>query len=68
MVSQRDNFFPTDFEFKTDDGLMLAFGLTAYDDDYESIEDATYGALKAYYKTWGQADQPGVGWEEIPTT
>lgn len=47
---------------------MLAFGLTAYDENYESIEDATYGTLKAYYKTWGQADQPGVGWEEIPTT
>ena len=39
MVSSRDAYFDTDFEFTTDDGLMIAFGLTAYDDNYEPIED-----------------------------
>ena len=60
MVSQRDSFFDTDFEFDTNNGLMIAFGLTAYDDNLESIEDSDYGQIKAYYKTWGMKDQPGV--------
>ena len=47
---------------------MLAFGITAYDDDFENIEDSDYGELKAYYKTWGFEDQPGVDFVEIPTT
>ena len=32
---------------------MIAFGLTAYGNEQNSIEDASYGKLKAYYKTWG---------------
>jgi len=33
MVSVRDSFYDSDFEFTTDDGLMIAFGITAYDDN-----------------------------------
>ena len=46
---------------------MIAFGLTAYDENYESIEDDDYGTLKAFYKTWGMADAPGVEFTEIPS-
>ena len=61
MVSSRDSFFTTDFTYS--EGLMYAFGLTAYDDNPDPIEDPTYGVLKAYYKSWGLiADQRGVHW------
>ena len=33
MVSLRDSYFDTDYEFTTDDGLMMAFALTYYDDN-----------------------------------
>ena len=46
---------------------MLAFGITAYDDNYENIEDADYGDLKAYYKTWGFEDAPGERYTEVVT-
>ena len=67
QVSTQDNFFETDFEFTTEDGLMIAFGITAYDDNYESIEDADYGDLKAFYKTWGFEDAPNEQFIEIET-
>ena len=67
MVSLRDNFFPTDFEATGDDGLMLAFGITTYDEDYDLVDEPDYGELKAYYKTWGLKDAPGVEFTEIPT-
>ena len=53
MVSVREAYYDTDHEFTQDDDLMFAFGLTAYDSNQEPIEDAQYGILKAYYKTWG---------------
>ena len=68
MMSLRDNFFPTNFEMTADDGLMLAFGITTYDEDYELVDEPDYGELKAYYKTWGLKDAPGVEFTEIPTT
>lgn len=67
MISTKDSYFSTDDEFTTEDGLMIAFTITAYDSEQESIEDPTYGNLKAYYKTWGIADQvQSEGFEEIP--
>lgn len=47
---------------------MLAFGLTGFDEEYGSIEDSDYGEVKAYYKTWGMVDAPGVEFVEIPTS
>ena len=32
---------------------MYAFGLTAYDSYQESIEDPSFGVVKAYYESWG---------------
>ena len=31
MVSSRDSYFGPEFEFTTENGLMMAFGITAYD-------------------------------------
>ena len=56
MVSVRDSHFDSSYEFTSDEGMMLAFGLTAYDDNQEPIEDAQYGTLQAYYKSWGLID------------
>ena len=48
---------------------MIAFGLTAYDNDFEVTEDATYGQLKAYYKSWGDEENDlQIVWQEIPTS
>ena len=33
--------------------MWYAFGITAYDDNPEIIEDPSIGVLNAYYKTWG---------------
>lgn len=66
MISSRDAFFDTDFEFSED--LMYAFGITAYDSNREPIEDPSYGVLKPYYKSWGiKAGIGGVDWEPLPT-
>ena len=68
MVSLRDSYIDDDFVFSTDEGLMIAFGLTAYDNEQKSIEDASYGRLKAYYKTWGLIDKDhDVRFEEVPS-
>ena len=40
MVSTRDSFYSTDHEFTTDEGFQFAFGITAFDDVQEPIEDA----------------------------
>ena len=58
--------YSTDDEFTTeDDGIMIAFGLTAYDSNREPIDDPTYGTLKAYYKTWGLKEEGGVHFEPL---
>ena len=68
MVSVRDSFYDTDFEFSSDEGLMIAAGLTAYDDNQEPIEDPSYGLLKAYYKIWGlpEAGEQSIAYNELP--
>ena len=51
MMSERDSYF--DQDFKTDNDMWYAFGITAYDSNPEIIEDPSIGVLNAYYKTWG---------------
>ena len=66
MISSRDAFFTSDFVYSKD--LMYAFGITAYDNNREPIEDATYGILKPYYKSWGlKGTRDGIDWEPLPT-
>ena len=60
--------FTQDEEFTSEvDGIMFAFGITAYDSNQEIIEDPTYGTLNAYYKTWGLGE-PGVNFEPLLTS
>ena len=66
MLSHRDAYFSSDFVWSKD--LMYAFGISAYDNDPEPIEDPSYGVVKPYYKSWGLIkDVRGVHWQEIPT-
>ena len=67
MVSTRDAYFDTDYEFNTDSGLQIAFAITAYDSNREPIEQPEYGELKAYYKSWGIMDTNDVHFEELQT-
>ena len=39
MVSERLSYYDTNHEFSTNDGLAIAFGVTAYDSNAEPIED-----------------------------
>ena len=68
MVSERDSYFDESFSFTTDDGLMLAFALTAYDENYDMIDEPDYGEIKAYYKTWGLEGAEFIQFTEIPTS
>lgn len=65
MTSVRDNYFESTDEFTTKEGLFIAFALSDYTDDTEPIEDASYGQLKAYYKTWGLDENQGVNFEPL---
>ena len=71
MVSTQDSFFGPEYEFSTqNDGLMLAFALTNYENDQEPIEEEQYGTLKAYYKYWGLIGDKyePIRWESVPIT
>ena len=43
MVSNRDAYFDTDYEFSTETGLQVAFAITAYDSNQNPIEEPEYG-------------------------
>ena len=45
----------------------IAFGITRYDGNKESIEDPDYGTMKAYYRHWGIVDNLAVYVDEVPT-
>ena len=69
MFSTQDSFFGSEYEFSTqNDGLMLAFALTDFDNNQEPIEDEQYGTVRAYYKHWGLNGQEygPVKWESLP--
>ena len=67
MVTVRDSYFDSDFELNTEEqGFMVAFGLSAFDDETEDIEDYSYGRLKGVYKSWGHEDSQGIETKEIP--
>lgn len=45
----KSNYFSSDFEYDSRDGWRIAFGFTAYDDEYDPASfDETYGTLSAY--------------------
>ena len=55
-----DSHFPSEYEFNLDKDIQgdkasnfnIAFGLTAYDDNYEAIDDPRYAVLKARLVSW----------------
>ena len=54
MESHRESYYTTDHVF--DGNMMFAFGLTAYDNEQEIIEDPSIGILRPYYISWGLSD------------
>ena len=48
-----DDVFPDDIENLQHDNFQLAFGITAYDGDTESVEDPRYGRILSRYYSWG---------------
>ena len=65
MFSARESFFDSNYEYSGN--LAVAFGITAYDNNPEIIEDPSYGVLSPYYKTWGFNNYGGVDWEALKT-
>ena len=58
-----DEVFPDDVENLQHNNFQLAFGITAYDGDTESVEDPRYGRIFARYYAWGL----GVKFQDIET-
>ena len=58
-----DNYFGSEYE--TDNNLMYAFGITAYDSNPEPIEDPSIGTIKPYYKSW-KNEVRDILWTPIP--
>ena len=48
-----DSHFDPSFVFGHEQGFNFAFGLTEYSNSPESIDNASYGSLKAYQYYWG---------------
>ena len=49
IESKEDSFFDSDYIWSSQDGMQFAFGITAYDDNEEAIEDLDYGQVVARY-------------------
>jgi hypothetical protein len=62
-------------ELEYDDSVILsdhmnfnvAFAITYYDGDLESIENPNIGRMKAIYREWGLGDYSGILETELPT-
>ena len=53
-TNEVDSYFDAFYEFSLDKkpGLQIAFGLTAYDGNYEPIDDPTYVTVKSRIRSW----------------
>ena len=63
MISNREAYFDMDYKFSK--GMAFAYGLTAYDDNEEPIEDPSIGILKPYFKSWGLIEGHGTTFTPI---
>ena len=52
-----DDVFPVDIEDMQYDNFQIAFGITAYDGNPESVEDPRYGRMIARYDSWGLGER-----------
>ena len=67
MLSSREAFYDEEFVFDGDGRLTFAFGITAYDNEAENIEDPSYGTIKVFNRNWGlKSDQIGTSFDELP--
>ena len=41
---------------KRSNGFEIAFGFTAYDDNYEMLHEPDYGEIKVFMKSWSSSD------------
>ena len=64
LFSSKDSHFNSSYEF--DGGLQVAFAVSAYDAERESIEDPSIGVMKPFFKMWG-FDGGSTKFKEIPT-
>ena len=67
MVSEKENAFDEDHILTDDMNFNVAFAITYYDGNPNSIEDPDIGEMKAYYRQYGFKDMKGVKNVEIPT-
>lgn len=49
-----DSYFDDTYEFESDKlpGLQIAFGLTAYDSNYNLLNETEYAQVKARMRSW----------------
>jgi len=60
-----EGYFGPDFEYGTEEGWHVAFGLTAYDSSSDPTPfDKSFGELGAFLKIWGEKDEDG---NSVPT-
>ena len=70
MKFELENFYDMRDAFGSENGFLLAAGVTDYSSNEESIEDPEIGTIKLIKKTWDSTDLDGEGallFEEIPT-
>ena len=60
IQSYQNNYYNDTFVYSSDAGLKFAFGVTAYDNNRENIEDPDYGVVKAKVNSWGLSDSNEV--------
>ena len=53
MTSVSDSYFTADDAFTSEEGFELAYGITAFDNIQEPIDDPRYGRLNAMAVSWG---------------
>ena len=68
MTYQIDSYFDSYYEFQLDKlpGLQMAFGLTAYDNNYEAIVAPEYVNIRAQYRSWSP-EEDATKFEPINT-
>ena len=48
------------FDLDKHKGLQIAFGFTAFDANYDMIDEPQYGEMKLVMKSWGLGDTAGT--------
>ena len=60
IINYQENYYDSSFVMSVEDGLQFAFGISAYDNNSEPIDDPAYGEVKARITTWGFNDTIGI--------